>query len=614
MQVLRRKGKYESEVQLGLLAIVFLLLFLNFISNVVIYRARSISREAIHSHLNASAVSISRTVQARYPGRLSETEMETLKAAYRLNSLNLVPSRPADQSVEGRRRWFGSIVKSLPPGQLPDLADKLIGSEYRKITRGEEDEYFYVYPIPAGAGQNLLITSVNEPSLAFLDGSGTVILIVGLAAMLIVAIVYLLLYRYIFSPFRKIKEHAARAGREVDLTGGDVDAVVEEYQHIIDELRSNEEKLLKLNQDISNRADSLEQFNEYLLSSIDSGMITVETSGRILSINRAAGKMLSINIDAYQGASYSLLFESNSELQTCVDNALTLGRVGEYREIEHADLSGKTLYLGVTVSEIRDHDRRQIGFALLLSDLTELQQLRAELETRHRLAAMGEMAGGLAHQLRNSLGAIAGYGNLVKRKLTGTDKQSTSVDSLIQEVREAESMIGSFLDFARPIEPDKLSVTIEELVGEVISSFTVRERYQKIRFQVETQSGINLEIDPVLLKQALSNLLDNACKAYSGAEGTVMVRTSSENGTVRIIIKDFGCGMTVEDKGKIFTPFFSLHPSGTGLGLPLVAKIVDMHDGHIHVESEPERGSTFTISLPLQVSLEPSVRQEVQSV
>jgi PAS domain S-box-containing protein len=383
MLKLKSKGKFESEVHIGLLAIIFLLLFLNFVSNVVIYRARAISRDGILSHLNASAVAISRTVQARYPESLTNNETEALKAAYRLTSLNLVPWRPADNSIEGRRQWFASIVQNLPPGQVPQLADKLIRSEYKKITRGDDSEYFYVYPIPAGAGQNLLITSVNDPALAFLDGSGGAILIVGLAAMLVVAVVYLLLYRFIFSPFRKIKEQARKAGRTVDEQEGEVDGVVSEYLRIIEELRDNEEKLLKLNKEIATRADSLEHFNEYLLSSIDSGMITVDSDGKVLSINRAAAGMISVDPKAYEAATCDSLFQSSPAMQACIDEAVLHDRVGEYREVEYTEAGGRVLTFGMTVSAIRAQSGQRIGFSILLNDLTELHHLKTELETKH---------------------------------------------------------------------------------------------------------------------------------------------------------------------------------------------------------------------------------------
>ena len=596
--MLTRKYKFESEVHLGILGIIFLLLFVNFFSNTIIYKARTMSREETLSRLRSSAVAVSRVVQANFPQELSTGEIQALQRQFKLSSITMVPSRPADDSPESRRKWFASIVHSLPSGHLTDFAEKLLKSDYSEATKGNGNEYFFVYPIPAGAGRNLIIVSMENPTLAYLDGSSVAILRIGLATLLILSLAYLLVSRYIFSPFRKIKESARQAGRVVDEGSSDVMSVVAEYQNVIDELRENEAKLIELNKQINRHAGSLERFNEYLLTSMASGIITLDSDGNVRSMNQAAGGMLGRDHTRADGLTYGDLFPPDTQPAVCLENAVVAGEMSSYRElpIEHAD--GVRTTIGMAVSAIRDHDDNQVGISVLINDLTELNRLREELEAKHRLAAMGEMAGGLAHQLRNSLGAIAGYARLARRKLENANLPQRSVDSLLDETDQAAALIRQFLDFTRPFSLSSVPVEIGDLLSETVQSFAVRKGYEKAQVQIERIEAARLEIDPLLFKQAVANLIDNAINSYADGNGTVWLSAFSAEDGYRITVRDAGCGISEEDQARIFTPFFSSKPSGTGLGLPLAGKIVDLHGGRIVMESHQGEGTSFTIVLP----------------
>jgi signal transduction histidine kinase len=189
-----------------------------------------------------------------------------------------------------------------------------------------------------------------------------------------------------------------------------------------------------------------------------------------------------------------------------------------------------------------------------------------------------------------------------------------SVDSLLQEAHEAEGLISKFLDFTTPIQYLPERVAIDDLVDEVVASFVVRDRYRQVLFQVEKSAHIELDLDTVLFKQALSNVIDNAADAYENGKGTVLIATSVEDAGLVVTVRDFGRGISPEDGDKIFMPFFSLRPSGTGLGLPLVSKIVDMHGGRIHFDSTVAQGTVFTINIPLDARREPRVDPEILPV
>ncbi len=615
--------RFESEVHLGLLVIVCILLFLNFTSNVIVYRAREAKRNALTAELSSAARAVTRMVQGMVPPSVPESQKRGLMLQYGLSGLLVIPSKPPDNSAGSKRRWFASVVRNLPPGQIPDIARKLLTSDYQTLTRGEDHEYFYVCPMPSGGGRNLAILSKNSPELAYLDDSAEVVLIIGVISVLAIAGIYLWLSRFIFSPFRRIKRQALEAGRDVDQAADDVEAMVEDYRKIISELKEKEVKLRQLNEVIQRKADSLEQFNQHLLASMKSGIVTVDTQGRVLSINRAAGEIFAVPPADYEEKSYTELLNPGSELIAVIQQALSQEENVEYREIDFSSGLRRQLTHGVSVSVIRDNRQRPIGASLLINDLTELRRLRAELETKNRLAALGEMAGGLAHQLRNSMGAITGYCALLKKRLKRNGIEIGSIAALIQETTETEKLVERFLQFARPLAFVPQRVPIGELIAQVVDTFQARPDCQQVEFVVKQADDMTVELDPLLIRQTLTNIIENAVNAYENKTGLVRITVSfvapplrggiseesspdkptARGGTpaLNIEIEDFGCGIAEDDLDKIFTPFFSSRPSGTGLGLPLARKIIDLHQGSLAVTSQLGKGTTFTISLPLRV-------------
>ncbi len=602
----KEKSKFRTEIHLGLLAIVFSLLLLNFFSNIVIYQARSDGRDDSQSTLRAATLGVTRMVREMSPQHPAQTDLERLREMYSLSSLTLLPSVPPENSRESRRAWFASITNSLPPGQLPDLARKLISSDLATVTRGEADEYFMVSSITAGSNQYMLITSMNNSTLAYLDSSGSTIIIVSLISLLILAAVYFALYRFILSPFRKLRDMASEAGRTAGEDEISVEEIIKDYQKIIDELTIDKDKLRRLNETITSRAQSLEQFNDYLLDSIESGIVTIDLKGTVLTISSQAARILSIEPVDCQGESFLPLFNASTTLSASIKTAVDDGQLPDYTEHKLSQFDGELATLGVTMSISRNREGSRLGYAVLMNDQTKLHRLQEELEAKERLTAMGEMAGGLAHQLRNSLCAISGYGNLIKRKLVNSSQTTRTADSLLEETNEAESLIRQFLDFAKPFQLQSEREDIRSFLNGIIESYRSRASYPQIEFTLESDSSLIVNFDSLLLKQAVTNLMDNAAEAYQDRPGTVVISAVELSEQVQVEIRDFGCGIEANDLSKVFTPFYSKRPAGTGLGLPLAGKIANLHGGRIEVDSAVGRGTTFTICLPKERLVEAS--------
>ena len=595
----KQKKKYEIEVHVGLLVLIAIFLGLNLSSNYIIYNAKSFMREQTTNNLFNSALTISRNYQNEIIPDLQEEQIAKLTKAYKLSSLILIPTLPGSASKESKRDWFISIANKLPMDQIPELAQKILSSEYNRITRGNSNEYFFVYPVKADKEKKLLILSRNLPMLAYLDDSANSQFNISIITIFASILIYFLLFRYILAPFKKLKKDAEDAGREVVDELGEVESVVAEYQKIIQELRDKEAELLILNESIQLKADSLEQFNQYLLKSMVAGVITINNDGRVTSLNNAVELILSLQSDQYIDTDYKTLPFLSDEYKKLIEQTLLDNKYHPYKECTFKLSDSRSISLGLTISPVIDNKTAQIGASILMNDLTELKNLQKELEQNRQMVALGEMSAGLAHQLRSSLGAIVGYNTLVKKKLI---RQNESVDMVIhmeKELKEAESLIGRFLTFTKPYDYNPEKVNIIDLLKNIIETFSIRSDSSNITFNLKTENQItNVNIDKLLFKQALINIIENSKNAYIDNKGQIELEIIKSANNIELKIIDFGCGIEKDNLDKIFTPFYSSRPSGTGLGLPLAQKIIALHQGRIQVTSEIGEGTVFTIVIP----------------
>jgi signal transduction histidine kinase len=594
--------RFESEVHVGLLLIIFVLLFLTFISNLVIHKSRVRLTDQWSRGLEAASLVINRRVAEYFPGPIPDSLSRALCSRYGLTDLLLVSTRPVDDSPRAKRDWIVSVVTSIQPNEIPVLADRLFGANFGELTRGSGDSYFLIAASHTGSGYPFVVLTADLPELAYLDRSSKWIFALSVISVLFVGGLYLFLSRYIFGPFRKIRQQAARAGRPIAPQENEAEAVVAEYQRIIDDLHANQEELLRLNAAIKTKADSLEQFNEYVLKSTESGVMTLDMAGRVLAINDTATKLLDITGAAVPGRKYDDLLSGDHPLSLTLAEVISSHQLAGYREIRWSDR-----VVGVSMSFVRNDAGVVIGLWILLFDLSNITALRKELENQKRLSALGEMAGGLAHQLRNSMGAISGYSTLVRKHLHQSGAAEVQIESLIEETRQADQLIRRFLSFARPLECVPVVVSVGSLTKEIVDSFRVRPDFVHITLNVQAPEDGQAQLDPLLFKQVMGNLIENAALSYADRRGEVEIATTVRDKEVVITITDNGCGIPSDKLEQVFTPFYSSRPDGTGLGLPLAARIIEMHHGRLTLSSELGRGTVATIVLPA-ASVEPATK------
>jgi len=599
-----KSSRFELRVHAGLLMLITLLIGLSFTSNFVIFNARTSRKSTLAIKLESAAFSISRSLSYFSPLN-SKEEIDHFENKYHLSGLMVLPSMPADPSQAARRKWLLEFANDLPVTQLPELARKILSADFRTLARGDREEYFYVYPVSSADKKHLLILSVDSPDLAYLDDASKTVLVVTVVSTLLIIMIYLFLVRYIFAPYRKLRQQALKSGRAV--AGGDNEAeeVVEDYRRVINELKEKEQKLIELNRQVTSRADSLEQFNDYLLESSDSGIVTLDREGIILSINDACSEMFGVSNEDFIASTYRELFAEQQQLVEAIERVIFEKENLPYSELVLTLKDGSKTTFGFTVSTVSDSHQQPIGASIIFSNINEIARLRNELEIKKQLAALGEMSGGLAHQLRNSMGAISGFCRLLKNQFSENSLENEYLTDLLNETKETEELVERFLSFARPLEYRPEISLLSEMFREIESTLRPQLEQKKINLHFGSVASngqeVKIEIDALLIKQALINIIENAINACDETNGTVSVEAELSDNEALITVTDNGSGISSEHLYSIFTPFFSLKPSGTGLGLPLAAKIVNLHGGQIKVYSTEGSGSKFEIYLPLNM-------------
>jgi signal transduction histidine kinase len=263
------------------------------------------------------------------------------------------------------------------------------------------------------------------------------------------------------------------------------------------------------------------------------------------------------------------------------------------------------IFVGLLTGFFSDRDRKQRKdierTTIRLTEVyQELQQNFEQMKRAERLFAIGQLAAGLAHELRNPLGSVAGAAGILQRNAYLEPKHQECVEIIIKESQRLSRLLTDFLDFARPRPPKYKSVDVDSLLSSVIQLVTHGIGRGAVELRKETAPSLPpVEGDPEMLKQLLLNLVINAIQAMPDG-GEVVVSAGLREGKMLISVQDEGKGIAPENRDKIFDPFFTTKDGGTGLGLSVAHQIVEQHGGILRAEANPDRGMTFSALLPLR--------------
>jgi two-component system sensor histidine kinase PilS (NtrC family) len=352
----------------------------------------------------------------------------------------------------------------------------------------------------------------------------------------------------------------------------------------------------------------LEALNEWIIRSITSGLITMDRDGKIILFNPAAEEILGMRAgQVIGGRILDVLPGLHSQMGKMEQaRAGTAGRVRKYFDLNYTRQDGKKVFLRCSMSPLTLPEGGEKGEILLLQDLTELKQIEEEMKKVEGLALIGELAAGIAHEVRNPLASISGSIQMLREDLDRSEMNSQLMDIILREIGRLNHLVSDFLLFARPKQTNIDHFDLNQLILDSLTIFENRDKWPKqIRVETDFQAPVLLGSDPEQIRQVLWNLFLNACQAMPEG-GSLHVKTEKiasryrrdEPGDmVRITIRDTGEGFRPEALTQLFTPFFTTKEGGTGLGLAVVKRIVEGLQGKVSGRNHPEGGAEITILL-----------------
>ncbi|MGH7752218.1 MAG: two-component system sensor histidine kinase NtrB, partial [Gemmatimonadales bacterium] len=417
---------------------------------------------------------------------------------------------------------------------------------------------------------------------------------------------------------------AARDFQQIEPTAGvdagDIEFVTRTFERMIDTLKAKEAELSRLYAAERERTQQLEWYQEDILGSISSGVVSCRPDGCIAVFNPTAQQIFGYRETEVMGRPVAEVFGTESPLTHVALDGLERQRAHSRLEYPVKRRDGATRWIGLSSSLLRDKTGHSLGLTILLTDLTEIMFLRRQVLLKESLATLGEMSAGIAHEFRNSVGAIRGFVRLVERGLGEDARAAGHVRDILAEIGRLEVVLKDFLSFARPVQLQVSEVSLGALLEEALAS--CREEIEGAGIHLSRHlppEPVQVALDPTLVKQALVNLIRNACEAMPEG-GTLTVAACLVPATAleangggggggprdaqvqwaELLVVDTGPGIPAADRDRIFTPFYTTKDAGTGLGLALVQKTVVAHGGRIELEATEGVGSFFRILLPHQ--------------
>lgn len=370
-------------------------------------------------------------------------------------------------------------------------------------------------------------------------------------------------------------------------------------QAVIQKLKEQEKELERLHREERERADLTERLSEEVTRNMPAGLLVVNAQSIITSANPAAEQTLGQRGLGFRRFSEAL--GDRSDLSKLISECLATGKIFRREQIEHRDAAGDIRQLGVTISPIRKGTEDVSGVICLLTDLTELASLQKQVQLKENLAALGELSAGIAHEFKNALATISGYAQMIQSE-NSTPEAADNADKILEQTRNITRVVTEFLKYARPLEISDEQVALEPVIERVVAE--VGEAIPSVRLRFEGPFG-EVAGDESFLRQAFLNLTRNAAEACFAAPNGGKVLIRSENlkreglGYQRITIFDNGTGIARDVLPKLFRPFFTTKPNGTGLGLAVVQKIILQHGGQVEARNRDEGGAAFIVTLPL---------------
>ncbi len=359
------------------------------------------------------------------------------------------------------------------------------------------------------------------------------------------------------------------------------------------------------------------KFYRNIIQNMSSSLICIDMDGNITFLNDNAARALGYTIEELiERPLIQLVVDADRETKI-IERMLIANKRFESKEVKLISKSGAAIAIGFSTAPLHDKDE-QIGVIITFRDLTEMNLMRKQVERMDRLATLGELATGIAHEVRNPLGGIKAAAQVLEESLENNDRRLELVTRIVREIDRVNNLLNDFFKFAKPVKPSRNQFDIEVVIDGIYLLLASQMQSHKIRFHENFANGMpKVFADPHQTEQVLMNLMLNAVQCMPQG-GDLTVKTYSTSLSERpnfhwsddvtdkslpfvvIEITDTGDGIAPENLEKIFNPFFTTKADGMGLGLSICSRLLAENKGHIHVDSRLGEGTQFTIVLPTQ--------------
>jgi signal transduction histidine kinase len=369
-------------------------------------------------------------------------------------------------------------------------------------------------------------------------------------------------------------------------------------------------KAKRMTDDANVREVASDAFYRDLVWSLRNGVLAVTVDGRVAVMNDVAYKILGIPQQRSDiGRPFTGVLKGQPEVVRIIAGAFEMSHLPSRAELR---LKSSNKVIGYTISQVHDSRGRVTGAALFFKDLTRVEQLEERERLRDRLAALGEMAAAIAHEVKNPLAGIEVMAGILKRQLPESPDAQSILGDIIKEAKMANAIVLEVLEFVRPIRLQVERMSLADVIKDAIALAGTHAPRGDVKVDVSIPMNLStIQGDPHQLRQLFTNLLTNAFEAMNG-RGAVRIDAielpEEEPATigeglggpmVQVDVVDNGPGVPTDVMDRIFSPFFTTKPQGTGLGLAIVRKIINAHDGRIDFNAPATGGTMFRVTLPV---------------
>jgi PAS domain S-box-containing protein len=379
------------------------------------------------------------------------------------------------------------------------------------------------------------------------------------------------------------------------LSLADARTLVESYREMEKDLATTREEVSHKEEEIRAR----ERFLASVVRSIDDGVVSLDFDGRIINVNEGACRLFQRAEAEMIGQDFNLLIRDTEYREKRRIIARSTYRTGHWRgEVEILRKDGTAADALLSTAKIIDERGKPIGFVSSFKDLTETKAMQHKMLQSEKLASLGQMAAGVAHEIRNPLGSIKMSLRLLRDELRDAEEVET-VEHIRDAVGSMEVIVNELLDYTREIALQMDEYDVSRIVRSAV--FGMEEDWKRKGVEVTVADGggsCSATVDGIRIKQVVTNIVKNAVEAAPAGAGRVEVRVSGKDGFVHLAVADDGPGMRPDELAKVFQPFYTTKAQGVGLGMPIVKRLVELHGGEVRVASEAGKGTSVTVKLP----------------